>query len=114
MDDSYLRLCLVNTFGTVNRADLRNTDLVDQEVDVYTPNDFDFLEFVQSDLILFDPIECLFWKYVDILEQERLRQSILNIISSLLSVHKIIILTSNSSGSRYYDFLNQNLQRIKI
>lgn len=114
LDDSSLSICLVSAFGTIDKEDLQNIDYVKQVVDIFTLDDFDFADFIDSDIVIFDPMECLFWKYVDLSEQENLRKNIEIVISSLLRKQKIVILTSNLKGVRYYDFLSQHVQKIKI
>jgi hypothetical protein len=107
-------MCLVSTFGTIDKYELENIDLIKQEVNIFTPYDFEFADSIESDIIIFDPMECLFWKYADLSEQDNLRKSIQIAISSLVRKRKIIILTSNLKGVRYYDFLSQHVQKIKI
>lgn len=104
----------MNSFGTINKFDRKNSQLLAEEYDIFTLEHLQLTDQIDSDIIVFDPIECLFWKYTDPNEQDTLKKRLTNLITQQITSQKIVVLTTNFKGSKYLEFLRNIAIKIKI
>lgn len=113
LDQSPLTVCFVSIFGILTKDEL-SSGISAEYIEVIEAEDLSRIIHVESDIVLVDPTDCLFWLCTCQADIDKLRASIVQVVKRLIDDRKIVILSSSGLGKGYLDHISTSSIKIKI